>query len=61
MAKRRLSGEGTVRQRANGRWEVRLRYEDPVTGVRKRASFYGPTAKEARDAMKKAVERLSGG
>lgn len=25
MAKR-LSGEGTVRQRPNGRWEVRLRY-----------------------------------
>lgn len=60
MAKR-LSGEGTVRQRSNGRWEVRLRYEDPVTGGRKRASFYGATAKEARAAMKKAVERLHEG
>lgn len=58
---KRLSGEGTVRQRSNGRWEVRLRYEDPVTGGRKRASFYGATAKEARSAMKAAVGRLSEG
>ena len=58
---KRHSGEGTVRQRDNGRWEVRLRYDDPISGERKRASFYGATAKEARAEMKKAVERLNEG
>src|SRR3954452_24272352 len=58
---RRHSGEGSVRQRDNGRWEARLRYEDPATGERKRASFYGRTAKEARAAMKAAVERIEAG
>lgn len=60
MAKR-LSGEGTVRQRPNGRWEARLRYEDPVTGATKRASFYGATAKEARKAMNDARDRIEDG
>jgi integrase len=58
---KRHSGEGTVRQRDNGRWEARLRYEDPATGERRRASFYGRTAKEARAAMKAAVERIEAG
>lgn len=58
---KRHDGEGTVRQRPNGRWEARLRFEDPVTGESKRASFYGTTAKEAREKMKAAVVRLNDG
>lgn len=58
---KRQAGEGTVRQRANGRWEVRLRYEDPVTGESRRASFYGATAKEARAAARAAAKRVEEG
>lgn len=58
---KRHNGEGSVRERANGRWEARLSYDDPVTGERKRASFYGATAKGARAEMRKAVGRLNEG
>lgn len=58
---KRHSGEGTVRQRANGRWEARLRYEDPASGLQRRVSFYGATAKEARAAMKAGAARLDEG
>lgn len=60
MAKRH-NGEGSVRQRDNGRWEARLRYEDPISGAMKRASFYGATAKEARKAMNDARDRIEDG
>lgn len=60
MAKR-ANGEGTVRQRANGRWEARLTYTDTETGHVKRISLYGATAKAARTEMKKARERLDAG
>ena len=58
---KRANGEGSVRQRANGRWEARLTYTDTETGQVKRASFYGATAKAARAEMKKARERLAAG
>ncbi|MEZ0352390.1 tyrosine-type recombinase/integrase [Mycobacterium sp. pR1184] len=60
MAKR-ANGEGTVRQRTNGRWEARLTYTDTGTGQVKRVSLYGATAKAARAEMKKARERLDAG
>ncbi len=58
---KRANGEGSVRQRANGRWEARLTYTDDETGQTKRASFYGATAKAARAEMKKARNRLDAG
>jgi integrase len=60
MAKR-ANGEGNVYQRANGSWEARLTYIDPDSGQRKRASFYGPTAKAVREKMKAARDRLDAG
>jgi integrase len=57
----RANGEGSVRQRANGRWEARLTYTDTETGHVKRVSFYAATAKAARAAMKKARNRLDEG
>ena len=53
MAKR-ANGEGNVYQRANGTWEARFSYLDPDTGVRRRVSFYGPSAKAVRDKLKTA-------
>jgi integrase len=55
---RRASGEGSVRQRADGRWEARLSYLDPATGRRRSASFYGPTAEAVRDKLDEARDRI---
>lgn len=43
---KRLDGQGTIRQRADGRWEAMLTYLD-ANGARKRISFYGRTAEAA--------------
>lgn len=58
---KRANGEGTVRQRASGRWEARITYTDNETGQIKRVSLYGATAKAARAEMKKARDRLDDG
>ncbi|MBU3751427.1 MAG: site-specific integrase [Mycobacterium sp.] len=55
---KRSNGEGTVRQRPNGTWEARLSYIDPMTGKRRRASFYGPTAEAARAELDNARDRI---
>jgi integrase len=55
---KRASGEGNVRKRADGRWEARLCYVDPVTGQRRSASFYGATAEAVRDKLDKARCRV---
>lgn len=60
MAKR-ANGEGTIRQRANGRWEARITYTDTETGRVERVSLYGTTAKAVRAKMKAARERLETG
>lgn len=59
MAKRRTAGEGTIRRRADGRWEARLSYADQTTGEHKRRSFFGRTQREAREKMNAAKERLA--
>lgn len=61
MGKRRANNEGTVHLRADGRYEARLSYIDPVTGERKRASVFGPTQKAALDKLKPVRERLEAG
>lgn len=43
---KRSKGEGTVRQRPDGRWEAR-KWVTTAEGVKKRVSGYGDTAKEA--------------
>lgn len=58
---RRANGEGSVRQRSNGRWEARLTYVDDETGQARRVSFYGSTARAVRAEMKKARDRLDEG
>jgi integrase len=55
---KRASGEGSVRQRPNGLWEARLSYVDPLTGHRRSASFYGPTAEAARAELNAARGRV---
>jgi integrase len=57
MAKR-APGEGSVRQRADGRWEARLSYIDPVVGQRRSTSFYGATAEAVRAQLGEARGRV---
>src|SRR5215211_7324799 len=56
MTTRRGNGEGTIRQRSDGRWEAQL----SLPGG-KRKSVYGKTKKEARDALKLALKKLDDG
>ena len=50
--KRRKKGEGSLRQRIDGRWEGRKpRERDPITGKRLYAYFYGDTKREVEAKM----------
>jgi integrase len=53
---RRGNGEGTIKERADGRWEAKL----SLPGG-KRKSFYGKTRKEAQAALKSALRQLDEG
>ena len=48
MAKRRSNGEGTLRQRPNGLWELTLMDGFQSDGRRKSKSFYAKTQKEVK-------------
>jgi integrase len=56
MATRRGNGEGTIRQRNDGRWEAQL----SLPGG-KRKSIYGKSKKEAREALYMAIKQLDQG
>jgi integrase len=56
---KRAKGEGSVRQRKDGRgWEARLTYEDAITGETRTISLYGPTATVVRAKLDKARDRI---
>jgi integrase len=55
---RRGRGDGMVHKRADGRWEARLRYFDPVTDLSERISLYGTTRAEAVAKLDDARLRL---
>lgn len=56
--KRRRAHEGSVRLRADGRWEGRIRYIDPLTHLPKRASFFGGTEGAVVKKLRAAAERI---
>lgn len=58
---KRSNGEGTVRQRPDGRWEARLTWTDDATGTTRRRSFYGATMREAKAKMTAGRERVKVG
>ncbi|MEC4611810.1 tyrosine-type recombinase/integrase [Tsukamurella tyrosinosolvens] len=60
-AGRRGNGEGSITKRANGTYQGRVRYIDPVTGLSKRVSVYGKSTREVRDKLKALRERLDDG
>jgi integrase len=54
--RRRKNGEGSINQRADGRWEVQI-----STGDGRRKSLYGKTEKEVRMKLKEAQRLLDQG
>ena len=62
MATKKANGSGTIRKRADGRWEGKytLGYE-PKTGKLIRKSVYGKTQKEVRLALPKIVSEMDSG
>ena len=58
---RGANGEGGISQRKDGTWEARMTVTDPITGERKRYSYYGKTRIEARDKLIKAQRDLQTG
>lgn len=72
MPRRKITGEskpsrsannsGTIRQRADGRWEARVTVGvNPVTGKQIRQSIYGSTQNEVRKAMIKVLAKIDNG
>ena len=59
MATKRANGEGSIRQKANGRWEGRLTVgRDFGTGKPISRSFYGATQAEVRKKMTEAAHAV---
>ena len=60
MAKRRASGEGSIRKRSDGRWEGRYVAGHDEAGKPIRKNVLGKTQAEVREKMKKAIEESRG-
>lgn len=59
---RRAQGEGTIRQRSDGRWEGMYTLgRDPGTGKQIRKSVYGKTQKEVRQKLQQTATDISDG
>jgi integrase len=58
MPKRRGDGDGSIAQRADGRWHARLRCIDPITGLSRRLHFYARSRQEVVDELDAARRRL---
>ncbi len=61
MAGRRPKGEGSIYQRADGKWLGRLYYEDPVTGAAKRAQVTGTTKTKVSAQLHEMRKRVEAG
>ena len=60
--KRRGNGEGSIKQRADGRWEARYTLGfNPKTGKPVRKSIYGKTKKEVQDKLVKTLAEIVDG
>jgi integrase len=60
MAKKKGNGEGTIRQRKNGKWEGRFTYgRDPLTGKQMQRSVYGESHKEVQQKIREALTQVN--
>lgn len=61
-AKKNAQGAGTIRKRADGRWEARFTAGfDPVSGKQVQKSVYGGTQKEVREKLTQITMELDDG
>ena len=59
---RAAQGDGSIRQRPDGRWEGRYTLgADPGTGKQRRKSVYAPTQAECRKKLREATEAVANG
>ena len=58
---RRPKGEGSIHRRADRKWVGRFYYEDPVTGLARRAQVVGATKKEVSGKLREMVSRVDAG
>ena len=62
MAGKNASGSGSIRKRADGRWEARFTTgRDPRTGKQIQRSVYGKTQREVRQKLSMATSQLDAG
>ena len=62
IAKKRANGDGTIRQRKDGRWELVVTVgRDPGTGKLIRKSHYCKTQKEAAQLLRKLSSQIDDG
>jgi len=59
--RRRGKGEGSITERSDGRWQVRVDLGRSVTGKRRRKYAYGPTQAEAVDELRRLGGRAVDG
>lgn len=61
-AKKNAQGAGSIRKRADGRWEARFTAGlDPVSGKQVQKSVYGRTQKEVREKLTQITTELDNG
>lgn len=61
-AKKNAQGAGSIRKRADGRWEARFTTGlDPVSGKQVQKSVYGRTQKEVREKLTQITTELDNG
>src|SRR5262252_5075006 len=61
MTRRRGKGEGSIRQRDDGRWEVRIDLGRGLDGRRRRKSVFADTEADAIAQLKKLHGRTAAG
>lgn len=61
MASKRSNGEGTLRHRADGRWECTIMIGYQPNGKRKFKSFYGKTQREVKAKLQQYRQDLDSG
>src|SRR4051794_39361019 len=58
---RRSKGDGTIRKRADGRWEARLELGRGENGKLRVQSFYGATRREVTEKIREAQRQVEQG
>lgn len=61
MSKKAVSGNGSIRQRPDGRWEGRISLGRDGSGKRVSKSFYGSSQKEVAEKIRAAAAQLDEG